>query len=168
MRLHEAANLTVWRNEEPSRCRCAKQVSILPPPKREQRYDYEPISGLSPLISSRWFLIKVILSYLHHIQAVQFSIVLWTSCHFSLPSSLHAYHNQCLVSLATRFRVQRCFSHSVYAHLLWERNLLTSNSKFLCWPGSQDKLTAKCNINFGVNIFPSQADGLPCTKLCCA
>ena len=50
------------------------------------------------------------------------------------------------------------------AHLLWERNLLTSNSKFLCWPGSQDK-TAKCNIKFGVNIFPSQADGLPCTKL---
>ena len=43
------------------------------------------------------------------------------------------------------------------AHLLQERNLLTSNSKFRCRPGSQDKLIAKRNFNFGVNIFLSQS-----------
>ena len=28
------------------------------------------------------------------------------------------------------------------AHLLWERNMLTSDSKFRWWPGSERKLTA--------------------------
>ena len=41
------------------------------------------------------------------------------------------------------------------AHLLQEGNMLTSNSKFRCRPGSQDKLIAKRNFNFGVNIFLS-------------
>ena len=42
------------------------------------------------------------------------------------------------------------------AHLLQERNMLTSISKFRWWPGSEDKLTTKCNFKFGVNIFLSQ------------
>ena len=43
------------------------------------------------------------------------------------------------------------------AHLLWERFMLTSNSKFRHKPGSQDRLTANHNFNFGVNIFLSQS-----------
>ena len=41
------------------------------------------------------------------------------------------------------------------AHLLRERNMLTSNSKYRWWPGSEDKVTAKRSFKFGVNIlFP--------------
>ena len=43
------------------------------------------------------------------------------------------------------------------AHLLWERNTLTSNSKFHWWPGSEDKLTAKRNFKFGVKMSISQS-----------
>ena len=35
--------------------------------------------------------------------------------------------------------------------------MLTSNSKFRWWPGSEGKLTAKRNFKFGVNIFLSQS-----------
>ena len=38
------------------------------------------------------------------------------------------------------------------AHLLAEKLMLTSNSKFRHRPGPQDKLTAKRNFKFGVNI----------------
>ena len=43
------------------------------------------------------------------------------------------------------------------AHLLWERNMLTSTSKFRHWPSSQDKFTAKRNFKFGVNISFSRS-----------
>ena len=43
------------------------------------------------------------------------------------------------------------------AHLLWERFMLTSKSKFRHWPGPQDKFTNKRNFKFGVNISPSQS-----------
>ena len=43
------------------------------------------------------------------------------------------------------------------AHLLRERNMLTSNSKFRQWPGSGEQLTAKRNFKFGVNIFLSRS-----------
>ena len=49
---------------------------------------------------------------------------------------------------------REAFTYRV-AHLLWERNMLTPNSKFRCWPMSEEKLTAKHNVNFGVNIFLS-------------
>ena len=41
--------------------------------------------------------------------------------------------------------------------MLRERNILTSNSKFRQWPGSGEKLTAKRNFKFGVNIFLSRS-----------
>ena len=43
------------------------------------------------------------------------------------------------------------------AHLLRERDMLTSDSKFHWWPGSDGKLTAKRNFKFGVNIILSQS-----------
>jgi len=43
------------------------------------------------------------------------------------------------------------------AHLLWERNMLTSISKFRQRPKSQDKFTAKRNFKFGVNISFSRS-----------
>lgn len=36
-------------------------------------------------------------------------------------------------------------------HVVAEKVMLTSNSKFLHRPASQDKLTAKHNFRFGVN-----------------
>ena len=42
-------------------------------------------------------------------------------------------------------------------HLLRERNMLTSNSKFRWWPGSEGKLTGKRNLKCGVNIILSQS-----------
>ena len=43
------------------------------------------------------------------------------------------------------------------AHLVQERNMLTSDSKIHWWPGTQKKLSAKCNFQFGVNIFLSRS-----------
>ena len=43
------------------------------------------------------------------------------------------------------------------AHLLRERNMLSSTSKFRRWPGSEDKFTAKHNFKFGVNISFSRS-----------
>ena len=51
--------------------------------------------------------------------------------------------------------------HYRVAHLLRERNMLTSNSKFCWWPGSEDKLTAS---NFVSTYFFPEADGPPCSK----
>ena len=53
----------------------------------------------------------------------------------------------------------RQFLTTVYrvAHLLRERNMLTSNFKFRWWPGSGGKLTAKRNFKFGVNIILSRS-----------
>jgi len=52
--------------------------------------------------------------------------------------------------------VEGFYSYRV-AHLLWERNMLTSTSKFRHWPSSQDKFTAKRNFKFGVNISFSRS-----------
>ena len=43
------------------------------------------------------------------------------------------------------------------AHLLQERNMLTSNSNFRHRPMSQDKVTAKRNFKFGVNTSLSRS-----------
>ena len=43
------------------------------------------------------------------------------------------------------------------AHLLRERDMLTSDSKFRWWPGLEGKLTAKRNFKFGVSIILSQS-----------
>ena len=43
------------------------------------------------------------------------------------------------------------------AHLLRERNMLTSNSKFRHQPRSQDKFTPKRNFKFGINISLSRS-----------
>ena len=52
------------------------------------------------------------------------------------------------------------------AHLLRERNMLTSNSKFHWWPGSEEKLSVKRNFTFVVNIFLSpEADGPPYSSI---
>ena len=55
---------------------------------------------------------------------------------------LQASHYICIYILS-KYRV---------AHLLWERFMLTSNSKFRHRPWSQDKFTAKRNLKFGANI----------------
>ena len=59
---------------------------------------------------------------------------------------------------ARNFRAGRLQLH-IYrvAHLLRERFMLTSNSKFRHWPRSQDKFTAKRNFKFGVNISLSRS-----------
>ena len=62
-------------------------------------------------------------------------------------------------SWATLWLSQNLSSCLIYrvAHLLWERNMLTSKSKFRCWPGPEDKLKAKRNFKFGVNISISRS-----------
>ena len=87
---------------------------------------------------------------------------LWIWCqHISFPKQMgHPVHTCSVfpdlgwwvINSSQNLNRVSCHLYRV-AHLLRERDMLTSDSKLRWWPGSEGKLTAKRNFKFGVNII---------------